>query len=81
MAYSVHFRVDLATVPQSARDEVQRTMSDISDALATVPPSSPFWISMKNSVMQIDVMGFRVVYRVDRRRHEIQVVELASIRH
>ena len=80
MAYSVQFRVDLPTVPEGAREEIHRTMGDISDALATVPPSSPFWISMKNSVMQIDVKGFRVVYRVDRRHHEIQVVELAAIR-
>jgi hypothetical protein len=81
MVYSVHFRVDLAEVPESARAEIQRTMSDISDALATVPASSPFWSSMKDSLLQIDVKGFRVVYRVDRSHHDIQVVELATIRH
>jgi hypothetical protein len=81
MAYSVHFRVDLAEIPENAREEIQRTMSDISDALATVPASSPFWISMKDSLLQIDVEGFRVVYRIDRRHHDIQVVELATIHH
>lgn len=79
MAYSVHFRVDLDSVPGVARDEIQRTMTDIAEALSTVPPSSPFWISMKDSLLQIDVMHFRVVYRADPRRRDIEVVELAPV--
>jgi mRNA-degrading endonuclease RelE of RelBE toxin-antitoxin system len=80
VSYSVHFRVELASLPEAARDEIRGTMDQVADALDTVPEASPFWISMKDSVMQIDVTGFRVVYRVDPVCREILVVELAKAR-
>ena len=80
MSYSVHFRVELASAPEAERGEIRRTMDQVAQALDTVPVASPFWVSMKDSVMQIDVKGFRVVYRVDPIRREIVVVELAKAR-
>ena len=34
---------------------------------------------MKDSLLQIDVAGWRVVYRVELRQREIRVVEVALI--
>jgi hypothetical protein len=62
------------------RLEIDRTMHQIAEAVTTIPASSPFWSSMKDSLLQIDVRGFRVVYSIDTRRRLIVVVELARIR-
>jgi mRNA-degrading endonuclease RelE of RelBE toxin-antitoxin system len=35
---------------------------------------------MNDSVLQIDVAGYRVVYRVDPRHREVRIVELAKLR-
>ena len=78
--FSVHFRVSLDEVPEPARQEIQRTVDAIAEALDTVPPSSPFWRSSKDSLLQIDVLNFRVVYRIDERHHDLLVVELAKRR-
>ncbi|MFL5308939.1 MAG: hypothetical protein ACJ79H_00660 [Myxococcales bacterium] len=80
MSYSVHYRVKLDSVPEPARDEIRRTMDQIGEALDTVPPSSPFWTSTKDSVLQIDVMKWRVVYSVDPVDRDILVIELAKLR-
>ena len=80
MTYSVHFRVDLAKVPGVARVEIEKTMQQIDEALGTVPASSPFWTSMKDSLLQIEVKRWRVVYRVDQVHEDVQVVELSPTR-
>jgi len=80
MTYSVHFRVDLAKVPGVVRVEIEKTMGQIAEALDTVPASSPFWTSMKDSLLQIEVKRWRVVYRVDQGNQDIQVVELTPTR-
>jgi hypothetical protein len=80
VTYSVHFRVDLAKVPGVVRVEVQKTMEQIAEALGTVPASSPFWASMRDSLLQIEVKRWRVVYRVDQTHEDIQVVELSPTR-
>ena len=55
-------------------------MQQIADAVTTIPPSSAFWSSMKNSLLQIDVRRYRVVYRIDTTRRVIIVVELSQPR-
>ena len=79
MAYSVQFRVNLETVPEGARADIRRMMDEIADAVTTIPAVNPFWTSMRDSLLQIDVAGWRVVYRVERHEREIRVVELAPI--
>jgi hypothetical protein len=54
-------------------------MDEIAEAVTTIPAANPFWGSMKDSLLQIDVAGWRVVYRVELREREIRVVELAPI--
>jgi mRNA-degrading endonuclease RelE of RelBE toxin-antitoxin system len=79
--YSVRFEVDLETIPEGARQEIRRTMQQVADAVSTIPLSSPFWSSMKHSMLQLDVKGYRVVYRVDPTAHEIRVVEISPVQH
>ncbi|TMA92340.1 MAG: hypothetical protein E6J65_19540 [Deltaproteobacteria bacterium] len=79
MAYLVNFNVDLETIPDQARQEIRRTMQQISEAVTTVPTASPFWSSMKQSLLQIDVEGWRVVYGIDVAGQQIDVVELHQL--
>jgi hypothetical protein len=76
----VRFEIDLEAIPEGARQEIRRTMQQVADAVSTIPASSPFWSSMQHSVLQLDVMRFRVVYRVDPQALEIRVVEISPIR-
>ena len=80
MSYSVHFVIDLEAIRAEERSEVQRTMQDVAEAVGSVPPSSPFWASMNDSLLQIDVKGWRLVYRIDPIRTEIRVVDVRRIR-
>jgi len=80
VAYLVHFDVNLEPIPDRARQEVRRTMQEIAEAVTTIPAASPFWSSMKLSLLQIDVEGWRVVYAIDAARREIHVVELHPVR-
>jgi len=80
VTYSVHLGVNLEGLPEDVRLEIGRTMQQIADAVTTIPPSSAFWSSMKNSLLQIDVRRYRVVYRIDTTRRVIIVVELSKPR-
>jgi len=80
VTYSVHLGVNLEGLPEDVRLEIGRTMQQIADAVTTIPPSSAFWSSMKNSLLQIDVRRYRVVYRIDTTRRVIIVVELSQPR-
>src|SRR5262249_8001970 len=66
VTYSVQFAVNLEVLPLSIRQEIGRTMHRIAEAVSSVPEASPFWSSMKYSVLQIDVEGWRIGYKVDR---------------
>jgi len=79
--YTVRFEVDLETIPEGARQEIRRTMQQVADAVGTIPSSSPFWSSMRHSMLQLDVKGYRVVYRVDPTAREIRVIEISPIKH
>lgn len=76
MTYSVRFAVNLSAVPDDVRQDIGRTMEQIAEAVSTVPDASPFWSSMKDSMLQIDVSGWRIGYGVDPVRREIRVIEL-----
>ena len=80
MRYLVEFAIDLAAFPGEARQQIEKTMEQIAEVVSTVPPSSPFWTSMKESVLQIDVEGVRIDYRIDRARGQIRVIEAQKIR-
>lgn len=79
MRYTVQYRVNLNVAAEAARDEIRRMMDEIADVVTTIPAINPFWSSMNESLLQIDVAGWRLVYRVEPRIHQILVVELAPI--
>jgi hypothetical protein len=79
VGYSVVFKARLDAVPEGARGEICRMMDEIAEVVTTIPPANPFWGSMRDSNLQIDVARWRVVYRVEPREHEILVIELAPI--
>ncbi len=79
MAYSVKYFIDLAPLPEQVRLDVRRTMEEIADAVSTVPEANPFWASMDDSVLQIDVAGHRVSYRILPRATQIRVIELEQL--
>jgi hypothetical protein len=80
VTYSVQFAASLEVLPEHLRQEVGRTMQQIAEVVSSVPEASPFWSSMRDSVLQIDIGGWRVGYKVDRIRREIRVAELTQIR-
>jgi hypothetical protein len=80
VTYSVEFAIDLAPFPDGVRQQIEKTMWQIAEVVSTVPPSSPFWSSMKESVLQIDVEGVRIGYRIDRARGQIRVIEAQPVR-
>jgi hypothetical protein len=76
VSYSVIFAVDVDPVPPAAGVAFQQ----IAEAISGIPPSSPFFSSIDESVLQIDVEGFRFGYRIDTRHREIVVIECAPLR-
>jgi hypothetical protein len=80
MAFSVHFAVDLTRVPVEARGEIARIVQQIAEVVATISPANAFWASMKDSVLQIDIAGHRLVYRIDPLEREVRVVELQKLK-
>jgi hypothetical protein len=54
-------------------------MEQIGEVVASIPAINPWWSSMNDSLMQIDVGRWRVVYRIDRAQREIVVVEVSQI--
>jgi hypothetical protein len=73
VTYSVRFKTAL---PAEARAEIEQVIGQIAEAVSTIAPTNPFWISMEDSLLQIDVAGHRVVYRIDRHGQQIIVVEV-----
>jgi hypothetical protein len=70
--------VNLDAVSEDTRAEIRRTMQQIAEVVSSISPASPFWSSMKDSLLQIDVKGFRLVYRIFPKRAQIVVIELAA---
>jgi mRNA-degrading endonuclease RelE of RelBE toxin-antitoxin system len=77
--FSVYFGMSLESLPEATRQEIHRTMEQIGEVVASIPATNPWWTSMHDSLMQIDVGSWRVVYRIDRVQREILVVEVTEI--
>lgn len=79
MTFVARYRTDLNAVPAAARGEICRVMDQVAEAVDTLPGSNPFWASARDSVLLIDVAGFRVSYRLDLQREQVVVVEIAPL--
>ena len=55
-------------------------MEEIAEVVSTIPPANPFWASMDDSLLQIDVAGYRVAYRIDPRQSAISVIDVEKRR-
>jgi len=63
------------------RREILHVLEQIADAVTPIPPESAFWDSMKSSLLQIDVSGFRILYRIEPDPRQVRVIELQQIPH
>ncbi len=75
VSYSVRYAIDLAGLPTDVRRQIEHAFAEVAEAVATIPESSAFFSSMDDSVLQIDVAGWRLGYCIDPGLHELRVVE------
>ena len=75
MRYSVHFAIRLEELPDETCAQIVQTFEQVAEAVSSVERASPFWTSIKGSVLQIDVAGWRLGYRLDQAREQIIVIE------
>jgi hypothetical protein len=54
-------------------------MEQVALAIETIPAANPFWSSIHTSVLQIDVAGFRLSYRILPRSAEVHVTEITPL--
>ena len=78
-SYSVQFDVDIKGLSEGERRQIDQTMQQIAEVVSTVPKASPFWVSMKHSVLQIDVAGWRLGYRIEQRTGLVRVIEVSRL--
>lgn len=74
------FSIDLGAVPEDARRRIEEAFQQVAEAVAGIAASSPFFASLGESVMQIDVEGWRLGYNVDPRHRQIRVIEATPLR-
>lgn len=79
VSYSVIYSVDLSTVADLARVEIEKAFGQIAEAIAGIPEASPFFSSIDDSMMQIDVEGWRLVYRLDPVDRILKVIEASPL--
>jgi hypothetical protein len=79
VGYSVHFIPVLESIPEVVRHEMRQTMQQVAAAVDSIPAANAFWSSIHSSLLQIDVAGFRLLYRILPRSGEIHVVEVTRI--
>jgi hypothetical protein len=51
-----------ARVPQEILETVQRHVEDMSRALAQFEPESPFWNSLRESGLSVEVLGWKFTF-------------------
>ena len=79
VSYSVIYAINLSAIPVRARVEIEKAMGQIAEAIAGIPDTSPFFSSIDDSIMQIDVEGWRLVYRLDPVDRILKVIESSRL--
>jgi hypothetical protein len=79
VAGKVQFPTNLRPIDDRSRGEIVGVLEQLSDALGGIPPASAFWDSMQSSLLQIDVRGFHIVYRIEPDHRGIRIIELQQI--
>jgi hypothetical protein len=81
VAQNVQFPPDARGIDDGSRGEILQVLERIAETVRCVPLDSAFWESMKSSLMQIDVRGYRIVYRIERDPARVRVIEVQEIPH
>ncbi|MFL5249710.1 MAG: hypothetical protein ACJ79V_17965 [Myxococcales bacterium] len=77
MAQTVQFPPDAGAIDDAVRRDIVRVLERIADSVSCIPPEDAFWESMGVSLLQVDVSGFRVGYRLE--RDAVRIIELQQI--
>jgi hypothetical protein len=77
VAQIVQFPTDACAIEDAVRREIERVLERIADSVSCIPPKDAFWESMGVSLLQVDVSGYRVAYRLE--PQGIRIVELQQI--
>ena len=79
MAGRVQLPEDGHVIDEGSRRQILAVLEQIADSLTAVPPASAFWDSMRSSLLQIDIGGFHILYRIEPDPRLIRVIELQQI--
>jgi hypothetical protein len=79
MAGKVQFPANLRPLDDRSRGEIAGVLEQVVSTLSGIPPASAFWDSMESSLLQIDIGGFHIVYRIEPDHRGIRIVELQQI--
>jgi hypothetical protein len=79
VAGKVQFPANLRPLDDTSRGEIVGVLEQVVSTLSGIPPASAFWDSMQSSLLQIDVGGFHIVYRIEPDHRGIRIIELQQI--
>ena len=79
VSYSVIYAIDLGAIPDRPRVEIEKSFRQIAEAVAGISETSPFFSSIDDSTLQIDVEGWRLVYRLEPKGRMIKVIEATQL--
>ena len=64
-SYTVVFAEQMREVPAATLHDLRLSLKEIGAACEAVPPTSPFWTSVAQSDLVLDVGPWRFVYAID----------------
>ena len=79
MAGKVQFPANVRPLDDRSRGQIVGVLEQVVSTLSGIPPATAFWDSMQSSVLQIDVAGFHIVYRIEPDHRGIRIIELQQI--
>jgi hypothetical protein len=79
VAGQVQFPANLRPLDDGSRREIVGVLEQLAATLSGIPPASAFWDSMQSSLLQIDVGGFHIVYRIEPDHRGIRIIEIQQI--
>lgn len=77
--WTVSLVCDTSRVPDGVLRLVRSQLEEMGRALQLIEPTNPFWTSVRESGMRIDVEGWRFHFRITTGRALLTKVEIASI--
>jgi hypothetical protein len=78
--YTVVFAEHMPAVPAATLEELRLSLNEIGVACEAVPPMSPFWTSVAQSNLVLDVGPWRFIYAIDGGAKRITVKGCKALR-